>query len=94
MTRPYPQTTPGPEVKGPDKAAVRRFWNMMISSFLVDPLACLLFAFWIMLALGVLHHDVSESVPALGYEGTWLLLMGLTVLRNMFIGVPWRKAKA
>ena len=87
-------TTPGPEVKPVDKEAVRRFWNALITSFLIDPLACVFFAYWIMLALGVLHHDVSESVPALGYEGVWLLLMGVTMLRNMFIRAPWKKVKA
>lgn len=33
---------------------------------------------WVMLALGGVHHDVSEQVPALGYWQTMLVLLVLT----------------
>lgn len=44
-----------------------------------------LFAAWVaMLLLGALHHSVSDSVPALSYWATFLVILAVSFVAGLF----------
>lgn len=45
-----------------------------------------IFGFIEMLALGVLHHNVSSHIPALGFFSCWILAIALTLLFILLTG--------
>jgi hypothetical protein len=53
--------------------------GFVVLLFVLGVPSALVSALPVMLALGVLHHDVTTAVPALGYWAVVVLLWGLAV---------------
>lgn len=59
--------------------------------WLTIPLVYFWIAWWAMLGLGAIHHDVSTRVPALGFWGTYVVLLGARAVCSVFRA--WSKDK-
>lgn len=43
--------------------------------------------FWVMLGFGIAHHEISASVPPIGYWPSVLLAMAVTAVGSVFKSV-------
>ncbi len=56
----------------------------LIAHWFAMPVMALYPAWFLMLGLGVLHHDVWSAVPALGFWATWLLSLFVYYVMSAF----------